>query len=187
MFIIGPTAYLSSLQVWHHFPGEALDLLHPLGPARDHELEGEVVDADLAVHTEGLEQLLGIAAQLAFVLGNGVTRHLDWAAAGQPYLLRVASCFRGQAQDIVVPGPQLSRRDRHEVGEPGIAVLRRTTLGRGTFSSDPDRDARLLDRFGVEGQVLEAIELAVEAGMLFRSQARENLELLVGHATSILE
>ena len=35
-----------------------------------------------------------------------------------------------QAQDIVVPGPQLSRRDRYEVGEPGVAVLRRTTLGR---------------------------------------------------------
>src|SRR5437764_14490648 len=100
MFIIGPTAYLSSPQVRHHFPGEAVDLLHPLGPAGDHELEGEVVDADLAVNIEGLEQLLGIAAQLAFVLGNRVTRHLDWAAAGTADLLRVASCFCGQAQDI---------------------------------------------------------------------------------------
>src|SRR5947209_1068275 len=81
----------------HHLAGEALDLLHPLGPAGDHELEGEVVDADLAVHIEGLEELLGIAAQLALVLGNGVSRHLDWAAAGQPYLLWVASCFSGQA------------------------------------------------------------------------------------------
>src|SRR5438270_13238223 len=72
----------SPSQVRHHFAGEALDLLHPLGPAGDHELEGEVVDADLAVDIEGLEELLGIAAQLALVLGNRGTRHLDWAAAG---------------------------------------------------------------------------------------------------------
>src|SRR5205807_9661867 len=101
----------SPAQLRHYFPSEALDLLHPLGPAGDHELEGEVVDADLAVHIEGLEQLLGIAAQLALVLGNRVTRHLNRATAGQPYLPRVASCFCGQAQDIVVPSPQLSWRD----------------------------------------------------------------------------
>jgi hypothetical protein len=45
-----------------------------------------VVDADLAVHIEGLQQLLGIATKVALVLGNRVTGNLNRAAAGQPYL-----------------------------------------------------------------------------------------------------
>ena len=58
--------------MWHHLICKPLDLLHSIGPAWGHELEGDVVYADVAIGSEGLYQLCGGAAQVAFVLGYGL-------------------------------------------------------------------------------------------------------------------
>src|SRR5215472_9752973 len=146
-----------------------------------------MVDADLAVRSECLYQLLGSAAQVMFILRNWLVGHLDLAAAGEEYLLRVATSLGGQAQDVVISCSQLSRSNLYEIGEPGITVLRCAPLSMNAFASNPDGDAWLLHWLGVESQVLEAVELAVEADVLFRPQTRDNLKLLIGHAAAILE
>ena len=94
---------ISISQIWHHLAGKALDLLHPLRPARDHELQGEVINPDLAVNIERLHQLLGIAAQVALVLRNCVTRHLNRTAARQPYLLRVRPASVARRRTLSYP------------------------------------------------------------------------------------
>ncbi len=68
-------------QQWHRFPGEAFDLLDSIRPAGDHELEGEVVNANFSVWLEGFYQLFGGAAQVAWVLGDWLVCHFYLAAA----------------------------------------------------------------------------------------------------------
>src|SRR5712692_2438416 len=173
--------------VRHYLLREALDLLHPVRPARDDKLQGNVLDADVAICPERLYQLLGAAAQSTLVLGDGLPRHLDPPAACQLHLRRIASRFGSQAQGVLIPRAQFGRCDRHIVRKPRVPVLCRTSLRRAALSADPDRNARLLHRLGVEGQVLEAIKLAIVADVLLCPQAREDLELLICHAPTILE
>jgi hypothetical protein len=79
--------------VWHHFACETFDLLHPVWPAWDHELQGEVCDADLTVRVECLSQLLRSAAQVAFILSNWLAGYLDLTTASKEDLPRVTSSF----------------------------------------------------------------------------------------------
>jgi hypothetical protein len=60
-------------------------------------------------------------------------------------------------------------------------------LSAGAFSTDPDRNAWLLNWFRIEGEVLEAIKLAIEACVLFCPKMCEYLKLLIGHSTPIFK
>src|SRR5947207_14810014 len=112
---------------------------------------------------------------MAGILRNRLVCHFDGAATGQAYLLRIASSCRGQALNVLVACFEFFRGDAHEIGEPSIAVLCCTPLGGDAFATNPDGDARLLDGLGKEGQVLEGIELALEAALLLAPQTREDL------------
>src|SRR3989442_1157102 len=178
---------ISILQVHHYFSCKALDLFNPVWPAWGHELQREVIDTDLAVCREGFHQLLGSAAQDTFVLWNRLARKLNRSAAREEYLPGVTSSFGGHAQDAIITCPQFTGCDLHKVGEPRVTIFRSTPLGMDAFSPDPDGDAWLLDWFGIEGQVLETVELAMVACVLLRPQPRDDLELLIGHSSPVLE
>src|SRR5919109_3806749 len=113
---------------------------------------------------------------MALILRDRVACDLDLATAGETHLGRIASRFCGQAQDVVIASFEFAGSDCDEVGEPGIAVLRCAFLGSAALAADPDGDARLLYRFGKEGKVLEAIELPLEACVLFPPQSLDNLK-----------
>ncbi len=124
---------------------------------------------------------------MVFILRDWLASHLNLATAGEEYLLRVASRFGGPALDIVIPSSQFSRSDFHEIGEPGVAVPRCAPMGLNAFTTNPDRDAGLLDWLGIESHVLEAVELAMIAYMFLCPQARDGLKLLIGHSSPVLE
>src|SRR5258707_500389 len=174
-------------RVRHHLLREALYLLHPVRPARHDELERHVLDPHLAVWSERLYKLLRSTAQVTIILRHRLACHLDLAAACKLYLRWVASSFSGHTQDIVVPCPEFCRCDLYIVGEPRVTVLCRAPLGVDPFSPHPYRDARLLHRLGIESQVVESIELAVKIHMFLRPQARDDLQLLIGHPSPVLK
>src|SRR5216683_3136076 len=125
----------------HDFACETFDLLYPVWPAWNHELQREVFDADLTVGVKGFHQLLRSATQVAFILLNWLVCHLDLTAAGEEYLLRVASSFEGQTLDVVISCPQFSGRDFYEVREPGISIFGRASMGMNAFTTNPNWDA----------------------------------------------
>src|SRR5258708_4293204 len=143
---------ISIAQVRHYLLREALDLLHPLRPARDDKLQCDVFDTDVAICPERLYQLLGAAAQSTLVLGDGLARHLDPPAACQFHLRRITSRPGSQAQGVLVPCPQFGRCDRHVVREPRVPVLCCTPLGCNALPADPDPNPRLLHPLAVARQ-----------------------------------
>src|SRR5262249_43511785 len=129
----------------------------------------------LMVLLESFHQLLGSAAQMAFILRDRLARNFDLTAACEEYFLGVASSFGGQVLDIVISSPQISGSDFYEIGKPGVTIPGCASVGLNAFSTDPDGDARLLQWFGIESHVLETVELAMIADMFLGPQARDDL------------
>ena len=60
-------------------------------------------------------------------------------------------------------------------------------LGPLSFAADPNGEVRFLIRFGVKGDIVEAIVKPFETRSFFFPELLEHLELLVGNLSSLLE
>ncbi len=81
--------------------GEARDLLDAVGPAWDHELQGEMRHPGVTIALQRLDQLLWRAAQDLGVLRHRLRCHLDGTAAGQLDRVGVASERDGLLADAL--------------------------------------------------------------------------------------
>src|SRR3972149_1417013 len=171
------------------FPADSLDLLLPLprGPAAAMELEGHVLDADVLETPERLDELLGCAPQAVLLLGHRLGGDVDGANGTELDRTRIPARLGGPLLQLPEASGQLLGPRLHEIRGPGLAVLGRPPLGRLAFPADPDGEARLLDRPGIDGHLAEPVVATFEVRPLFLPEQVEDLQLLLGHARPVLE
>src|SRR6266542_3842705 len=168
-----------------HVSGETFDLLLTLGPVRHHELERDVLDPDLLEGPKRGDDLLGTADQPIRLLGNRLRPELDGQAAGEGDVVRIAPRLDRPPAHMVEAGLQVRRRDPHEVREPCVPVPRRPALRAQTFAAHPDGQPWTVEGLRREPDIMEAVVASLEARPLFPPEAREDLELLVGHRPAL--
>lgn len=64
-----------SFEMREHIRGEYLDLSHPFGVSRHHELQGQGVDADPLILFHGDGELLWVSGELAWMLIDRMLGH----------------------------------------------------------------------------------------------------------------
>src|ERR1043166_5648498 len=96
----------------HDFPREALDLRDALGPARHHELQREVLDADFLVAADSFGDLLRRAVEAVLFPLERLFRDLDRQAAVQANIVWISPRLLRRAPHVVEAALKLPRRRR---------------------------------------------------------------------------
>src|SRR5204862_2669664 len=118
---------------------------------------------------------------------GGLAGDFDRQTAVQTDLVGGTPGVGGGAAHVGEPRRQGLGCDPDEVREPGVAEGARPALRPLALASDPDRDARGLERLGIEGDVFEAVVASLEARPLLAPEHAQQAKLLVGPSAPLAE
>ena len=171
----------------HDLFGKPVYFLLPLRPTAHHELTRHVLHTDVLKAVQRGYKLLRVAFELILHLGYRLPGDFNRAAATELDLRGISANLACQFSNVGKLCSHILRRDFHKVGEPGVGICGGPFLRRFAFSTRPNGEARFLNRLGADRHRVETVMFALEARLLLLPESVEDLKLLIGHRSPVLE